>query len=223
VIPLRVTASLASDLANPERPPALDALLAYARCLSEAREPPDPTKPVPRVDLSDVLALSPCGRICLCSFGLAEVEQRVRGRFTNRRFPIAEAQAMSHPKFTRVGLTGGPCKSFRIPIETGWLRGDEVVWFCVGDAERVRELLAWITHLGKRRGVGLGKVARWDVEPCDPAANGWGEGFPVVRDGRALRHLPLDWEGAREADQGYAVVTYPYWERDREELCLVPS
>lgn len=219
--PLRVTATLASDIANPLRPPVLDALLAYAVCLSEGRDPPDPTQPVPRVEIP--LARSACGRVHLCSFAVAEVEQMVRGRFTNRRFPLAEAQAMAGPKLTRIQLTGGPCKSFRIPIETAWLAGDTITWYCVGDADAVRDLLAWITHLGKRRGVGLGRVGRWTVEPFDPGAEGWGEGFPVERDGRATRNLPLDWEGARDAEQGFAVVTYPYWEREREELCLVPS
>jgi CRISPR type IV-associated protein Csf3 len=219
--PLRVTARLASDIANPMRPPVLDALLAYAVCLSEGRDPPDPTQPVPRVEIP--LARSACGRVHLCSFAVSEVEQMVRGRFTNRRFPLAEAQSMAGPKLTRIQLTGGPCKSFRIPIETAWLAGDEIVWYCVGSADAVRDLLVWITHLGKRRGVGLGRVERWTVEAFDPAADGWGEGFPVTRDGRALRNLPLDFEGTSKAEQGYAVVTYPYWERDREELCLVPS
>ena len=118
-------------------------------------------------------------------------------------------------RFAALGVTAS--------VQPAHLVDDRVVWYAVGDPEGVCCLLPWITHLGKRRGVGLGRVGRWTVEPFDPGAEGWGEGFPVERDGRATRNLPLDWEGARDAEQGFAVVTYPYWEREREELCLVPS
>lgn len=220
--PLRITALLASDIANPLRPPALDALLAYARAVfEEQRDPPDPGAPCPTVDLSDVLARSACGRYYLASFGLAEPEEWSRGRFVNRRFPIAEAQMMGSPKITTLNLSGGPAKSFRIPLETAWLKGDTIEWFAVGDAEKIRALLVWITHLGKRRGVGLGKIARWTVAPCDS----WGDGFPVIRDARPLRNLPLDamHPEAAQPFEGYGVVSFPYFERDREELCILAS
>lgn len=222
MVPLRVTATLASDIANPLRPPALDALLAYAQAVFvEGRDPPDPSGPVPPVDISHAVALAPCGRYHLVSFALAEVEEHLRGRFINRRFPLSEAQSMAGPKLTRISLAGGPCKSFRLPIETAWLKGDQIEWFAVGDPERVRALLVWITHLGKRRGVGLGKIAAWEVEPCAS----WGDGFPVIRDGRPLRNLPLDAmePEAGQLFEGYGNLTFPYFERDREELCLVAS
>lgn len=218
--PLRITATLASDIANPMRPPALDALLAYAQAVFvEGRELPDPSKPTPPVDLSHVVAPSPCGRYHLASFGLAEPEEWSRGRFVNRRFPIAEAQSMGSPKITTLSLKGGPAKSFRIPLETAWLKGDVIEWYALGDANAIRARLGWITHLGKRRGVGLGRVARWTVEPCAS----WGEGFPVIRDGRPLRNLPLDAMHPESAQmfEGYGVVSFPYFERDREELCIL--
>lgn len=234
--PLRVTATLASDIANPMRPPALDALLAYVQAVYvERRPPPDPSKPTPLVHLDGVLELSACGRFHLASFAVSEPEEWSRGRFVNRRFPIAEAQAMGSAKITTLSLSGGPAKSFRIPLETAWLKGDRIDWYAVGDVARVRSMLAWVTHLGKRRGVGLGKIARWDVTPCDPwdlaAGADWRSavwprgGFPVVRDARPMRNLPLDTLPAElaQAFEGYGVVSYPYHERDREELCVIAS
>lgn len=222
--PLRVTATLETGIANPAKPPALDALLAYAQAVYiEGREPADPRAPVPDVSLDGVLARSPCGRYYLASFALADVEQWERGRFVNRRFPLSEAQMMGategKERLGTLSLKGGPCKSFRIPIETAHLRDDVVTWWCIGDREAIAQRLAWVTHLGKRRGVGLGRVARWEVEPCEP----WGEGFPVIRDGRPLRNLPLDAMDPEAAQQheGFACVSYPYFERHREELCLI--
>lgn len=217
--PLVVTATLASDIANPMRPPALDALVAFAQCVYvEQRPPPDPSRAMPPVSLDGILAASPCGRYHLASFGLATVEEWCRGRYINRRFPIAEAQAMGG-KIGTLNLSGGPAKSFRIPIETAWLKGDVVTWYAVGDREKIAARLSWITHLGRRRGVGLGRIARWDVAPCAS----WGDGFPVIRDGRPLRNLPLDAMDAEvaQAFEGYGNVTFPYFEREREELCIL--
>lgn len=226
MIPLRVDALLETGIANPQRPPALDGLLAFAQAVYvEGREPADPRKPTPPVSLDGVLQRSACGRYYLASFALADVEEWERGRFVNRRFPLHEAQAVGAAegkgRLTTLNLSGGPCKSFRIPLETAHLRDDRITWYCIGDRAEILMRLAWITHLGKRRGVGLGRVAQWTCEPCES----WGEGFPVIRDGRPLRNLPLDAMDAEaaQAHEGFGCVTYPYFERDREELCLVPS
>lgn len=221
-IPVRVVAHLASDIANPRLPPALDGLLAFAQAVYlEQREPPKPGQMAP-VDITEAVALSPCGRYHLCTAAIAEPELYRRGRFVNRRMPIAEAQALGDARVRSLNLSGGPAKSFRIPLETAWLKADRVTWYALGRVDAIRARLRWISYLGKRRAVGLGKVARWEVEPC-PASDLWGDGFPIVRDGRPLRNLPLDVmePEAGEPFVGYAVITYPYFERDREELCLV--
>lgn len=220
MVPLEVTATLSAALANPTRLPDLDGLLAAAVCLSEGRDPPDPGEPLPRVEIP--VALSPCGRYHLASRGQGAIEQQERGRFVNRRFPMAEAQALAGPKLTRIVLAGGPCKSFRIPLERALLANDRITWWALGDPARVRWLLAWITHLGKRRAVGNGAVVRWEVRELG-AAELW-EGFPVLREGLPLRNLPLDAPGVDDAHarEGYACVMFPYWEREREERCWTP-
>jgi CRISPR type IV-associated protein Csf3 len=122
-----------------------------------------------------------------------------------------------------IRINAGPCKSYRIPLETRHLEEDRLTWWCVGDASAIRDLLGWITYLGKKRSVGLGKVRRWTVEPCVPP---WGDGFPVVRDGQPMRSLPPDWPGlADDVERAYRVlgcVDGPYWDKTREEICAVP-
>jgi hypothetical protein len=54
----------------------------------------------------------------------------------------------------------------------------------VGDAEEIAALLAGVTHVGKKRAIGLGEVERWTVAPL-PA-------FALVRDRRLTRPLPAD-------------------------------
>lgn len=116
-------------------------------------------------------------------------------------------------------LAAGAQKNFRVPLDACHVVGDRLTWFLVGDRDGVGALLSLITHLGKRRGVGLGKVARWEIEPCVS----WGEGFPVVLDGRPLRHLPPEWPGLEAPDVREGNLSYPYWLRETETLVACPE
>ena len=113
----------------------------------------------------------------------------------------------------------GLSKSYRIPVQQFHVVGDVIRWYVVGNRERIEGLLStWIQHVGKKRSIGCGKVARWSVEPVET----W-PGFPVLREGLPLRPLPLDWPGlSSEARQEYRVLSFPYWERHREMLAAVP-
>ena len=212
--PLKVTATLAGAVCIPERPIALDALLAYATCLRDAVAPAFTEADIVPVEIP--VQREPLGRFHLASIATFEVDER-QLHYTNRRPPIAELQALS-PSTKRIQISAGPNKGYHIPREHLHLANDTMTWWCVGDAARIRDLLKLIGYLGKRRAVGLGKVARWDVFPCDV----W-DGFPVVRDGKVLRNLPENWPGVADPDVSYATLTYPYWLQTREVLCLVPS
>jgi hypothetical protein len=215
VEPIEVRAHILGRIAMPNGPLAIDGLLASAVCLRAGL-----TAPVRVEDLRPVeipVAKEPGGRFHLASFSVGRFE-RFGPRWVNRRFPIAEAQALAGPQLRRIPISGGPCKSYRIPLEAGHVEGDVLTWYVLGDGEAIRDLLGLIDHLGKRRGVGLGRVLRWDVEPCDL----WGDGFPVVSpEGKPLRTLPLDWPGLVEPETGFRTRTFPYWRREAEELSAV--
>lgn len=213
--PLRVTATLTSGLASERM--HLDGLLAWA--VTQRDDIP------PALRLSELRPIeipvqrSTCGRVHLCSTSVGNIEVR-QHVWINRRFPIAEAQDMAEERFRRISIDKGPQKTFRLPLETRLLEDDRLTWWCVGDGVAIADLLAIVGYLGKRRAVGRGAVEEWRVEGCAP----WGDGFPVLRDGWPMRHLPDDYPGVRpEAERRYGLVTYPYWDRSREELCAVPS
>ncbi len=221
--PLRITARLERGIASPVRLPRIDSLLAAVEAVYFLElDPPDPSKPTPFVSIDHVIERSPCGRYYRASFAEADVEEYERGRFVNRRFPLGEAQLLGGASLGSLNLQTGACKSFRTPIESAHLRADKIVWYVVGDADAIMARLRFVTGLGKRRAVGLGKLALdpWSVEPCET----W-PGFPVIRDARPLRALPLDAmePEAAQAFEGYACLMYPYQETWREELCLVPA
>lgn len=213
--PLCVRAVLAGPVALPGGSLALDGLLA-AKVAEETGLPPPSVHGVQQVEVP--LAKAPGGRFHLASFASFRWEVH-EARWVNRRFPVPEAQALAGPKLRRITLSSGPCKSYRLPLEVGHVEADTLTWWCTGDAGEVQRLLALVTHLGKRRAVGHGRVREWLVEECQP----WGEGFPVVRDGHPMRPLPPDWPGlSAQVELAYATLSFPYWLRHREEVCAVP-
>lgn len=209
--PLHVVAHLDGAIVSA---PMLDALLAYQ--VAQRAGLPMWARPDEQAHVKIPIARSPCGRFHLASapqFAVAASEARHK----SRRPIVAEAQLLAGESVRRIDIQSGPSKGFRIPYATHLLVGDAVYWWCLGDRERVAELLAGALHLGHRRGVGHGWVRRWDVQSC-PA---W-PGFPVVRDGQPLRALPREWPGVTGGSLGLAALTFPYWARDRREVCVVP-
>lgn len=188
----------------------------WAVAMRDGLEPHDPSSDAPS-SIQIPIEKSPCGRLYLCSSAQFVVDQ-CGSRWKNKRFPIAEAQTMSASKLKRINITGGACRSFRIPHPTIYLNNDSMQWFAIGEPEAVRALLNdWIGFLGHKRGVGLGKVVEWNVDHADV----W-PGFPVARNGSPLRSLPLDWEGvSKDSDRAMRTLMPPYWRRTMEEPCLV--
>lgn len=217
-IPLRVIARLSGGVCLPDGFVALDSLLASAVAQREGLDPPAHSESEDFVRIEIPIRREPGGRFHLASFSIGDSEC-FEVDWTNRRFPIDEAQALGGERLRRVSLSAGPGKSYRLPRERKHLVDDRLVWFCVGDPDAIRDLLSWVHYVGKKRSVGLGRVAEWSVEPIEP----WGDGFPVAMDGRALRTLPSDWSGLRDPEIGYRIMSYPYWAHHRAELCAVVS
>lgn len=78
----------------------------------------------------------------------------------------------------------GPDKALRLPVYRR-IAMMEMVWLCVGDAQRVSELLAHIGAVGKMRTHGHGWVRRWRVEDGGPPLEDYATDV-------GLRHLPAD-------------------------------
>lgn len=214
MIPLHVVAHLRGAIVAQSANLMLDALLASAVAKR------DGIPPHPIVDIQIPIARSECGRVHLASQGVSHDEEH-EVRHINKRFPLAEACLMGNPKLNRINMGGGASRSYRIPLDTCHLVDDMIQWWAIGDAAEVEALLTgWVGYLGRKRGVGLGKVVHWHVEECEP----WGPGFPVVRDMQPMRPLPVDWPGmAGDVELAMRCLAPPYWRRADEETCAVPS
>lgn len=198
---------------------ALDALLAWAVTSQEQRLPPTPGDDVPQVEIP--ILREPEGRFHLCSDGFSTVE-RYELRYKNKRAPAQEYARLGTIKIRRVDISAGVNKGERKPYELQLLKGSRIQWWAIGDAERVRGLLSLVHYLGKHRGSGKGRLdihgTPWTVEGCES----WGEGFPIVRDRKPMRALPLSWPGLHDPRTAFRPLSYPHWDRTAEELCAVP-
>lgn len=198
------------------RPIHFDGLLGAAVALRDQLPPPIDASAIVEIDL-------PLARergVWLASASESVVELREL-RHINRRFPLDVAQIMGARSIKTIDIKAGASASERIPVDVQHMERDELTWWCIGDAEQIRALLALVHHVGRKRGVGFGEVAPsgWSVEACEP----WGDGFPVLRDGEPLRNLPADWPGlSPDVVTEYAVPSPPYWDRTRDVLCAVP-
>ena len=153
---------------------ALDSLVGWAE--AQRRQLPPPGF-APLVDLEIPIALEPGGRLYLSSWAYPAWEGHER-RFVNRKFPLHEAQMMAGPKLRRINVGAGAQKSYRIPTQVSFPEGGAVEWWCIGDAEPLRELLACVTHLGRRRAVGRGRHGgRQPATEGDGAGRQQAQGF----------------------------------------------
>lgn len=213
---LEIVATIAGPVHAPDGLPMFDGLLAWAKALRDGLPYAFTAADTQDIDLP--LQRSPCGRLWLCSQGSAEVEA-AELRYTNRRPAIEQFQTLAESKMKRVDIGAGANKGYRIPRPVSYLVDDRITWWAIGAAGEARALLELVTHIGKKRSVGWGRVVEWRVDPVPP----W-EGFPVLRDGLPLRPLPLDWPGlAAEPSTAFRNLVPPYWRHETEELCAAPA
>jgi len=88
-------------------------------------------------------------------------------------------------------------------------------FYGVGDIALLRELLEDLTHLGNDTRVGWGRVQRWELIP-------WSEDWSLVRDGRAMRPIPVRFLRSY-SDAVPLAWKPPYWAAEHVELCAPPG
>lgn len=134
----------------------------------------------------------------------------------SKRFDMTHADLVDfHGKRGRIDTSAATYKAYRMPVfyrAALW-----VEWYCVGDAERIQDLLSTLTHLGKKTVQGWGRVARWEVTPVDMDWSVW-------RDGCLMRGIPR-YHWPREMGEpkiGLYGVRPPYWDRRNQTEMAMP-
>ena len=110
----------------------------------------------------------------------------------------------------RVDVKSGHYKNYRMPLVTYLI--PKLEWYAIGDLKQVEALVNEITHIGKKRSQGFGRVQRWTVEE-------WPEDLSFLRaipdpNGdmemgiRPPYWLSWQWKLARLSDDGRLACNY---------------
>lgn len=186
--PYMVTATLTEPIVDADRAPIMiDSLVAWSVAQRMGRgdvardtEPEDLALPFARWQQGDLWGWC-------ASRAAYTVTRHTAGQI--RRKPATGAMA----RYTTVGrhhLALGPHKARDTTVEASWV--DRLTWSClVTDRDLLASLLADVTHVGRSRAIGYGRIGTWTIEPA------------TNTDGWMNRHLPGDGPMQR--------VRPPYW------------
>jgi len=207
--PLRVTFTLERPMHPPEMPIHLDALLAWA-AVREAEEigDPDPLAAQERLPLQH--EDGPGGAVWCASQVVLSQQGPPQQIFRTKRFevaPMALAKDRVYAGGANVLTQGtGPFKSFVLPTSVIW--SPTAMAWCLGEADRMTELLSRVRSLGKHRGIMLGAITSCTVVEDASARARW-----------RLRVMPRPVEGYVEIE---AVTRPPYWQSVRRQPAWMP-
>lgn len=215
IAPLRVAAWMRAPVAfDRDDGLRLDGALSWVVvALTTGAPPPEAFAGVPKgvhVDIPVPIADEVIAgwRVAMCSDAeLAPVAAEVVRR--RRKKPHPEAMALS-----KVQTTGGPWKALDIPVSS-WA-SPVLTWRLMGDAERLRGILAELHAIGRGRAGGLGHVEAWTIDADETARERWRErALPVADAAEAARLYPG--RVVRETR-----VRLPYWHPRTRTLAACP-
>lgn len=228
MVPLRVTARLAGAFAG-EAPP-LDSLLVDAaahRMRHQGRLRPDdtPSRDAPAPDQWQVklgIGHESLGghRVCRCSSAILGGVVADEHEHFARRIDVANAGHLS-PEARRIFTTTGSwTKSYRLPLRVRVV--EWVAWFVYGDRGWVRDALRSVKYLGRKRSMGYGTIAKWEVDRWE---EDWSWFAPSPAGPVLMRPLPVgSWlpAGIVGAKRSVGAVFAPYWHAERQIEVVTP-
>jgi hypothetical protein len=232
--PLVITAWLAERLAaRMDELPMIDGLFALARCwtLPENKRPPQVTRRDEHA--SDMPIRLAKWRVPFDGDAPDDLRDRsgmVWGYVATSPQPVgdvlqsAEAvrcmtdtRAMGHLTTARkVSIGTGPTKARDMRAST--VQCAAIRWWLIGHRKEIRRRYLRLDsggrgafrYIGGRRGIGFGRVLRWEVETADVTPE-----WILER-----RWMPAGYRDGRIAMRG---VRAPYWHRSRQMLCVEPA
>ena len=222
VEPLRIVAHLRTGVVSDQWLP-LDAILLYQAC-REQLGPEVATAPGggrPPGGITMPLKVIHPGEeywYYACSWAQPQPWWVAEGRdHWNKRFDVGFAHlADFRGRRGKVIIEQGRYKAYHMPIF--YRVSQRIEWYCVGDGERIGELLSTVTHLGKKRSQGYGRVAEWEIA-C------WPWDWSVWRDGNLTRGVP--WADIVDAGRPFNVAYYglrpSYYRRENQMAVAMPD
>jgi len=223
---LCITAKLAEPIIDYGDPIAIDGILAYAAWRIIRHVPPSmgryhlPPEAAPwvadfRLPLRKTMVepdlpswcnrrlLTPTGELWWWSASMAIIEPVRQSKHEIRKRPDTGRMARL-TKSPSINIGAGAVKAYDLAFPTVLV--DQITWYVVGQLDAIRFMLADVTHIGKKRHHGLGRVLSWSVDPHHE------DRTLIDADGNAARHLPACLVGEEGESLG---LRPPYWHPSR--------
>lgn len=137
--------------------------------------------------------------------------------FWHKRYPQDRADWDTRG---RAITSRGRWKEYRMPVAT--IMCEQIEAVCVGHQRAIEELLALVTHVGKKGSMGFGQILRWLIEPWPgPTAD-------AIRYILAQRPVPTAYYAVHPppktprnlVQRGWSP---PYWYAPQHALCVEPE
>jgi len=108
----------------------------------------------------------------------------------------------------------GGMKAYDMPLV---LRSaPEIIFYANGNHDEIRRLLkSHITHIGKKRSQGWGRITGIEVDKIEHDKSCWSARLP-------MRSVPVDGEAHSDLKVSHVGYRPPYWLPQNQALCYVP-
>lgn len=210
--PLRITATLRTGVISDNFLP-LDAILFY-QVMRRAYGPQEMTTPGAKQMQQGTPPPMPLDKATIngwwmwtCSF--AQWGPHTDGQsFWTKRFDQTLSDLVDFGgKRGKIDNSSGRYKGYNMPVF--YRHALYIRWYATGDLEVIRDLLADVTHIGKKITQGFGRVNAWSVEP-------WPHSWWLRNDrGKLMRAIP-------EAGGTLYGVRPSYWSPRHQTECRLP-
>lgn len=214
---LKITAHMVNKIVTYEDGLPIDSLLQWGAYVLDGKPRVLDQDPVLRYEL-------PLKKMCSdkpwwfwsASFAQYNIIQR-SVYHANRSFPMERKNLLSS-KIKSINVAATNTRSTRIPLPA--ILVDKIVWYCVGNKDKIELLLREVKHIGRKHTRGLGQVNKWIVEPFD---KNWSIIGPNNRLMRAVPYQFMDKQHERSMFPIVSGIRPPYWHPDNKIDAILPD
>jgi len=220
---LQVTAHLSNAIAvNDDWTPQLEGILIYHGLNQLGLAHPNPSVEQIKANQSIIDKVTPIKKdenhgFYYCSnpvyIYIAEEKSNFR-----KRWEANDKYINWGKRKAKIETSQGGEKNYDLPL---FLRlTNRIDWFCVGDKEKIENLLELVTGLGKKRSHGFGQVSLWEVTEIE---NDWS----LVKDDELMKPVPSIVFKELGITKFYNVLRWgwkpPIWLPENKALCMMPE
>jgi len=154
--------------------------------------------------LEVVIPIQRKGDTYLCSKARYKPIQQYINKW-RKRFDIQHAEHWKDKQKFRVDST--KTKNYDMPVQVTICKDNKVSWICIGDKEKIKEILTKVHGIGKKNSQGYGLIEKWTIEKTDHIG---------------VRHFPVMYKkGLPDGEITEYITCNPPYSAGQKRLCVI--